>query len=1003
MQRRSKLSSALALMAALAAVGLAADTAMAQATGTVRGQVVDAATLAPLAGVEVHVQGLSLGGITNARGIYMIMNVPVGSQTISVNMLGYARTEATVTVSAGQAVERDFRLSQSAIELDALIVTGTPGAVQKRTLGNSVSSVNAEELAEAAPITTITQMLTGRTPGLTIMPPSGQVGTAANFRIRGASSLSAGNHPVFYVDGVRIRSGSQGGFGTGNNTTRETSYLDGLNPDDIESIEVIKGPAAATLYGADAAAGVIQIITKKGRAGQQAVQWALRTEFGQSDWNTPMPTNYTLCTPARIASSAWPGCNGQEPGTLLSDQPLKGRMDPSDPASDPVLRTGEVTRYALSGRGGGDRYSFFFSGDRHEEQGVFRNNYMNRTSGRANFTVLPMEHLDLAFSFQYSKTDSRQPNNDNSSNGWLRNAYRGLPGNNAPWAEGWRGLGPEQIAQYDNTIANERFVVGATVNHNPVEWFRHRLTAGMDAGDRVNTLFYGIDRTGRAPFGTGVANGYISHFMPTTRDYTVDYAGTLDFDVTSTISSSSSFGMQYLAQNYVDRQVVGEGLVADPVRLISSAAESRAYEGQSENRSLGFFAQEQIGYMNRLFVTVGVRMDDHSAFGANFSRIYYPKAQVAWVLSEEPFFNVPMVDHIKLRGAFGTAGNAPSPFAADRTYEAGTVLLADGTITSALSPDAFGNPDLRAERGQELEVGFDASLFGDAVGLELTYYDTHTKDALLSVPVAPSTGFTGSVLKNAGEVANSGFEIAAFGSPVQTPRFTWDTRISLSTNKNELVSLGGTRDFIPVGYRSSQRHAEGYPLAGYWAAEVLRNPDGSLQLASNGRPILSDDMFYVGPSAPTREMALTNTFTLPGGLQFYVHTDYKGGHYLFNMAGQTAVADGNAYIANDPTIASDSEEWLIARYGGNMPYMEKADFVKLREVSLRYGLPSSWADRIRVQDMSITLAGRNLATWSDYSGSDPEINIGGSATFTRADYMSVPPMRTLMASLDVRF
>ncbi len=1014
MKLRSSSRTVLSIVAAAVALGAAVEPLAAQSAGTIRGRVVDASTQRPVSGAQVVVQGSQRGAISNTAGAYVISGVPAGDHTVVVEMIGYGRIERTVTVRADAPVEADFALSPTVIALDEVVVTGTAGATQRRALGNTVTTVNAAELTETVPITTVTQLLQGRTPGLTVMSASGQVGTASNFRIRGANSLSASNQPVFYVDGVRITSTSQGGWGTNNNTTRETSPLDAINPDDIESIEVIKGPAAATLYGSDAAAGVIQIITKKGRAGQQGVQWNARMDYGQTDWAVGMPTNYTLCNADRILGKLgddgewevdpadWPGCEGMDPDSpwrerLLTDQPLK---------HPGVLRNGENTRLGLSARGGGDRYSFYFSGDRELQEGVFTNNSFERISGRANFSVVLSDKLDMALSAQYSNSETTQPQNDNASNGWLRNAYRGIPGWDAPWADGWRGLGPEQIKQFDNTIENERFIFGLTANYRPLDWFRHRLTLGMDAGERTNTLFYGIDRTGRAPFGETYAKGYIGHIMPVTRDYTVDYVGTVSKDLTPDVTTSTSFGMQYISRNYWETEVIGEGLVADPVRLIGKAATTRATEDREDQRSLGFFLEEQIGWKNRLFLTAGVRMDDHSAFGANFERIYYPKVAMSYVVSEEPFFNVPLVSNLKLRAAWGAAGSAPDPFAANRTYGATQVAMDDGSVVSGLVPDAFGNDDLKAERGEEIEVGFDASLFEDNLGIEFTYYHNRTRDALINVPVPPSTGFTGTVMENVGEIKNSGRELTRFGPRIRRQNLIWDAVVTFSTNANKVVSFGGKREFIAVGYSNSQRHVEGYPLAGYWTQVPVRDADGKLVLDGEGRLTFEDDMKYVGPSAPTREASLTNTFTILGNLQLFAFMDYKGGHRLFNMAASTAHQDGVSYEAARYLAGELSEEeWLLISSGSshNAPFFERADFIKLRELSLRYTLPVEWAQRLGASGMNVSLAGRNLAVWSDYSGPDPEVNIGGSATFTRGDYMSVPMMRQWVASLNFTF
>jgi TonB-linked SusC/RagA family outer membrane protein len=971
---------------------------------------VEAGTLRPLNGVQVTIAGSNRGALTNAQGFFLMVGVPTGSHSVVAHMIGFERAEQTATVVPGEAAEVNFQLAMQVIALDEVVVTGTPGATQRRALPNSVTSVAAEQLTEKAPVTNVTQLLQGRTPGLTVMQGSGQAGTASNFRIRGAGSLNASNHPVFYVDGIRISSGSQGGFGTDGNTRRETSALDMLNPEDIESIEVIKGPAAAALYGADAAAGVIQIITKKGKTGQQGVQWSAKAEYGQTDWHLPMRENYTLCTNAgelshtatsisRITHANWAGCHDMDPNApwqdrLLVETPLAGKG---------VLRTGQQTAFNLSARGGSDVYSFYVSGNREREDGVFSNNNFTRNSGLANFTVRPQEQIDVSFSAQYSLTSTQQPQNDNASNGWLRNSWRGLPGNStAPFSMGWRGMGPEQMRIYDDVTDSERFIMGTTINYRPTSWFTNRLTMGMDAGDRKITLFYpiGSDQHG---YSQSYANGYISNLDRTQRDYTINYSGTISNDLTDELTSALSFGAQYRRENYRSVQTIGEGLIADVVKNIDvdNNIDTRTYESRRQVRSLGFFVEEQVGWRNRLFVTGTMRVDDHSTFGSQFSTVFYPKGGVSYVISEESFFNIDAISNLRLRAGYGHAGNPPAPFAADRVYGASNVVMDDGSLAPALTPHRLGNPDLRAERGSELELGFEASLFNNAIGLEVTHYNKTTNDALINVPVPPSTGFPSPVMRNVGKISNSGIEVAITGSPMRTPTLSWDAQASFATNRNRMVDLGEDRPFIPVGYRSSQRHQKGYPLAGYWAAVVERDANGDVVFDGAGRPVLKEEMEYVGPSAPTREAALTNTFTLFGDLQFYVFMDYKGGHYLYNMSDQTSIDDGNHRLANDPRVSR--EEWQLLRYGGNRPFIEKADFVKLREISVRYNFPNSWAQRVGTDALSLTLAGRNLGVWSKYSGADPEVNIGGASDFTRAESNSVPMMRRLVATLNVRF
>jgi outer membrane receptor protein involved in Fe transport len=285
-------------------------------------------------------------------------------------------------------------------------------------------------------------------------------------------------------------------------------------------------------------------------------------------------------------------------------------------------------------------------------------------------------------------------------------------------------------------------------------------------------------------------------------------------NLTPLIQSRLSGGVQINKRQYYRYTAEGTGLVSNNVNLVGTAANTEADEGFSEQTGLGIYLQERLGWRNRLFVTGAVRVDDNSAFGSDFNYVAYPKASLSYVVFEEPFFRIPHVDELKLRAAWGRAGNAPAPFSADRTF-ASEVATTDLGSVNALTPSEFGNPNLKAETGEEFELGFDASLLAGRVGLELTYYNQHTKDALMSIPDPPSSGFAGTHLANVGEVANSGLELLATVTPVRSRRFTWDATLSLATNKNKLVSFGGSRDEITFGaFTNSQRHREGYPLGG---------------------------------------------------------------------------------------------------------------------------------------------------------------------------------------------
>jgi TonB-linked SusC/RagA family outer membrane protein len=1014
------------LVAAAALLGLAAPPLHAQSTGTVRGTVVETGTRAPLAGARITA-GANLSAVTNEAGEYTLAAVPAGRVQLRATMLGHEAALGSVTVAAGETARQDFALSASALALDAIVVTGTAGAVSRRTVGNAITKVDAAQMTRQTNVTTVTELLQARTPGVQILSNSGVPGSAAEIRIRGASSLT-GNDPVIFVDGVRFSTESLGNFtpsgaGVTNFTGQRTSAFDFINPEDIESIEVIKGPAAATLYGAEAAGGVIQIITKKGARGeQQKVQWGLKLEQGRNEWGTEIPFNYTTCNAARIAERSggepvWPGCQGVPEGTVLTGRPL---------LDDPLaLRDGGVRRVSLSARGGGDRYSFYFGADRNDEEGVFRNSYNERNSLRANFNVTASDRINVQVTTSYAQGDLRLPVGDESAQGMLLSAFRGRPGRvtTDPLNVGWATTRPEQANSYNNTTRTDRLTLGSTLNLDPVRWFRNRLTLGLDYTSSLAQVLSPAGSTDAEYAGGEARQGLVAQRTPRNFVYTLDYAGNMEADVTGDLQATTSFGMQAISKRYQTLFAQGTGFGAPDVTLIGNATTTLGSNSYSENKSLGFFVQEQLGWRNRLFLTAAVRADDNSSFGTAFNWIYYPKASLSWILSEEPMleglFGAARVTSFKLRSAYGHAGKAPDPFAADQTYTVDRAILAPGSVIPVLRARSLGNQNLVAERGEELEVGFDAGFFDDRATVEFTYYDKRMNDVIISAGAPGSTGFgttfyggTLNVLQNLGETRNSGVELGIAATPVSLRALTWDTRVSLTTNRNRLVSFGDARTFEPVSgqsYANVQQHRAGYPLGGYWIRVPRRNDDGSPVLSPAGAVVLEDTVSYVGSPSPNREVSFSNTLTLFGSFRLYGLLDYKSGHHLFNykeFARCTVASQLNCERINDPANASHPDRPL---WNTQFAYLERADFVKLRDLSLTYIVPRNLSRHFRSDDASLTLAGHNLALWTDYTGLDPEVNGYGGATaagvrtFARADVYPVPMLRRVSLSLNLSF
>ena len=982
---------------AIAGVVLCAGAASAQ-TGTVTGRVTDAATGMPVFGAQVLVVGTTLGTMVGEDGQFRLPNVPVGAREIRARLIGYQAATVPVSVTAGGTTNVSIAMTASAAALEAVVVTGTAGDTRRRAIGNSVATIDVGEVVSRASISNISEVLQSKTPGLTLIPGSGSAGTSSNLRLRGAGSLNAGNAPTIYVDGVRISDRDQGNFTV---FGQSTSALDAINPNDIESIEVIKGPAAATLYGAEAAAGVIQIITKRGVAGR--VRWDARAEAGTVEWDDDLkPVNYGVATAARINDPAnYPGYTDLQVGDIISHRVL---TEPN------ALRTGNLRKLSLSASGGSERYTFFVSGVSNKEEGVNLNNFANLGGLRGNFVFVPSDKVTFSTTMDYSRHHVRLPLNDNIAFGLIISSYLAIPGRkyNFPAGLNYSQILPEVANTYDNQTRADRFIVGASTEYRPFDWLTNRVRVGLDMNVGRAELYFPPQPAGLNPFSARASfeldntKGFLAQGRPINQDLTLNYDGSATYGFTPDLVSTTSVGAQYLSNVFRRTDAFGQDLGATGIRSIARAAITTSDEEFSEQKSLGLYVQEQVAWRDRLFVTGAVRVDNNSAFGAELNRVFYPKASVSYVISEEPFFNVPAVDNLRLRLAWGQAGNSPGPFDALQSYTS-SVVTGPTSTSSALSYGSFGNPDLRPERGTEIEAGFETSMFNGRASIDVTYYDKTTRDALLPVSVPPSTGFSGTRLENLGEIANSGLELVLSGFPLQMRPLTIEATLALATNKNELVSFGDERDPIIFGsYAPSQRYQEGYPLGGMWAQRVQRDASGNLVKNSAGQPILDPESVYMGPSVPTRELSFSTTFRIFERLRLYGLLDRKSGHYQFNVKDWRRDRASLTWETVNP--AADPDDVLERRLASQTYlHIQPADFTKLRELSLSYDIPAALTGRF-AERATVTLSGRNLRIWTKYGGADPEINFnGGESTFNRNDSWTVPMTRRYAVSLAVSF
>ncbi len=832
-------------VACLAVGPLAAASAAVHAQGAggvVVGRVTDARTQLPIAGAAVTVEGTRLGGFTNTDGRYRIANVPAGAQTVTARSIGYAPATQTVSVSGAQATA-DFVLPVQAVALDELVVSATGSAERLRAIGNSVTKINAVEAVDLAAPATFQDLLNARAPGVTINFNTGRIGAGPTINIRGRSSIGQGNSPLIYVDGVRMNTESGVGPSFGGFSGQGAgvgSRLNDINPEDIESIEVIKGPAASTIYGTEASNGVIQIITKKGRSGSQS--FALQLQQGTMwfrDAEGRVPTNYFRDV-ATGQIVTWNGVQQEkERGT-------------------PLFENGRAQSITASLSGGADEVRYFVSSSFQDDTGVEPNNSLKQFSLHANLNVTPSPKVDFSTSLNY--VDVRGHLGTDIGASALFGAIGGHP-KLWPNSRGFAFNFPPEVTWelWDNQQFVRRFTGSGVVNHQPTSWLSQRLLAGIDYTAQD---LRGLERY--APPALAVylsptaALGRIGQQLRNGARFTLDYAGNARAQLLESLTATTTVGTQVF-RNQIDQSFLGGlGFPGAGVYTVSAAASQlTATQSITVNTTVGGYVQEKLAWRDRLFVTGALRVDNNSAFGEDYKWVSYPKFDASWVVSEEPFF-APLKDVLKLntfrlRGAYGESGQAPNAFAALQTFS--PVQGPNGA--NAVTPGNLGNPDLRPERGKEFEAGFEAGLF-DRFSVDFTYFSKKTEDQIVNQAVAPSSGFPGSIPLNLARVDTRGLELATTLNAIRRPDLVWDVTATLATVKDEIKDVGQPEGTIAA---VGTLNREGYPIGGWFTKRVVsadRNP--TTNLATNvmcdngeGAPVAcaSAPFLFMGTTTPT--------------------------------------------------------------------------------------------------------------------------------------------------------
>jgi TonB-linked SusC/RagA family outer membrane protein len=991
--------------------------------GTISGQVVDQAGGAPLEAARVILSGTNRIATTNLEGRFVFANVSPGPHQVRVLRVGYKPATQTATVTAGETVTLTFSLASAAVQLDELVTTAT-GLQRKLEVANAVSTIDVTKVAEESPIAEFSNLISGRAAGVQVQKSGGTTGTGTRIRIRGSNSVSLSNEPLYYIDGIRMESGATsstldiGGFGQG--VGAGPSRINDLNPDDIESIEIVKGPAAATLYGIQASNGVVRITTKRGRTGR--ARWNLYTELGAVEDHNTYPINYNGRDATATTGPDWDGfCIVQFELDGLCTQTSVSQFSPLDDPDTRPLKAGLRQQYGANVSGGSEQINYYFSGDYEHENGVYRlpafeedsireargfvpdnqirPNTLERLSLRANVGANLSPNADVQANVGYTSSDTRFVENDNSFLTITGSAEAsGVP---EDVNRGWFFIPAELFAELANQ-ATERFIGGLTGNWRPLSWLNARATLGYDVTNRQDVQF----------FPTGQVADYLQKRAGEKSDNrfqisqtSVDLASTARFRLNTTVSSKTSIGAQFYRDLASGVFSTGRGLPAGS-QTISGAGTTEARDTTIESRSLGTYLEQEFGFKERLFVTGALRFDDNSAFGQNFNATVYPKASASWLVSDEPFMDGSFFNTLRLRAAFGVSGQQPGTTDALRFFSP-VAGKRGGVAETGVTFGSLGNINLKPERSRELELGFDASMLNDRLSFEFTYYTKRTKDALVERNIAPSGGVSDIQFFNLGEVSNSGAELAINTRLIDGRDFAWDLSVSGSINNNNLIELGEGVEPIIFGF-GLQRHEEGYPLGGYWARPILgfddANGDG---IIAAGEVEVADDPVFRGRALPNKEAALNSTVSLfDGRVRVGTQFDYRGGHYIDNAIESfrcTPVLNCRGLVDRTAPLEEQARAQAVLNEATEWGFYEPAWFIKLRELSLTFAAPDSWARSFRASRLSLTVAGRNLWTITDYSGVDPEVNAFAQENFSSSDFESQPQVRYWTARLNIGF
>jgi TonB-linked SusC/RagA family outer membrane protein len=1009
---RPRGSLALSILVLLASFALP-RTAAAQ-TGVIRGTVTDSATGRGVGSAQVRIAGTTRGALTDDQGRYTLGGVPAGNIALSVQRIGFAAAQRALTIGDGQTATADFVLRAVATTLTEVVTVGY-GTTSRANVTSAIASVDSTTFRNI-PVVSIDNAVQGKIPGVQVIQNSGEPGGGVALRVRGPASLNAGNQPLYVVDGIPVL---QDNYEQLTSTSgQRQNPMSALNPDDVERIDVLKDAAATAIYGSRGSNGVVMITTKRGAVGT-------RMKFGLSTYGG-----------SQSAEKKIELMNSKQYVEVMNENRINRGLTPRYTAGvtdtvnvdwqDAIFRNAGIGDVQLSASGGSERVRAFLSGSSFNQTGIVLGSGYKRQSGRLNLDANATSKLSLSSSVSLTREQNNRVPGDLNVDGVVTNALAEQPFNPV-YGTSFGFGGNNEGVLYSNPVATATFssLTNTTLRGLGNLEARYAFTDRFTLTGRVGADVYGLDelrwRSPKVDQAAGAAvggQGSTGHTTATryVMESFANYAAIQGerHNLGLTLGTSA----EYNSSNW--NFLTGNTFPSGFDTYVSSAASISDYAGSATSNNLvSFFTRATYSFLDRYQLAASVRSDGSSRFGGSNRYGLFPAVSAGWTVTNEDFAAA-LARHaaLKLRASFGTTGNQGIGDFASRTLVGTTSYNG----VSGLVGSQFGNPNLKWEQTREVDLGADLTVLNGRVGVISDYYVRNTSNLLVQRPVPSTSGYS-TVWGNVGSIQNKGVDLGLHTVNVDDSRggaFGWTSDLNVTWNRNKVTDLyGGLPITATTSGRVTSVAAVGQPLGTFYLFKFSRvdpangNP---LYLNAAGQEVLSPalvsaDLAFVGNPQPNYYGGFTNTITmgafdLRGFLQFS-----QGGKVLNQM--RIFMDDGGA--VSDNKLASVYSRWRQAGDITDVPkmgstgaslsnssrFVEDGSFVRLGEVTLGFKIPAGLLRAGRFDNARVYVSGRNLKTWTDYTGYNPDVNSNSASNIVQGvDYYSYPLARTFTIGIN---